>query len=337
MAHDRGQPGPSATSAPAPQPPSDDPFGGSRTETQPGSNVVVGGAGQPITSGGAPEPSRINFASEEDFQVAYGEWAALGGASKAAPWEDYVVSIVAEQIRNAAKIMGFNEEAYLTWFEANTTNMLNGITPSAGFFRENPQLLTVEHLTGLASMGIWWLQAQRPELAEGLRQPTFKSGGGGTGRPTAAQIRASFDVDELARGVQDLWRGYLLDENDDPRGVARDYIEEIVRNPEQKLDFKSYVVRRIEGTADYARFAKRKPPHMSYEAFLGPYAASAAAMLGPGDEGQVKGLVQGGTGLASSPSTFQQRLSKERQVTGSAPFINNLETRLQSMKGVFRS
>ena len=79
------------------------------------------------------------------------------------------------------------------------------------------------------------------------------SGGGGRGRggPTAAEIRAKFDLDELADAVEDQWYSALLTHAPDARGLARAYVDQVVANPQQKLDFNTFVEKRIENTSRY--------------------------------------------------------------------------------------
>ena len=299
------------------------------------------GPGFPIVPGGnvGPEPRLADFGGDfTAFNQAFDEFEAAGDGGKSAPWEEYIIDIVNYQIGNAAEWLGLNPDPYYTWFASHQTEMLNGITPSAGFFRENPDLLTVEHLNGFARMGIWWLQGQQPQLADGLNKEPFRKGGGGGRRgPTASEIRASFDIDELSRGATQLWNAYLMEEPKDAVGIAKAYVEAIVRNPEQKLDFKSYVLREIEGTAKYAVLAKNKPTHQPYENFIGPLMAQASSFLGGGEGTQVGDLVGDAAQLASSPDAFAQRLGKERQITGSAPFLQSMEAQLRAVKGVFKN
>ncbi len=327
-------PKPTPSSPPQPK----DPFGGARSTRPPTPTSGFGQPRNPISEGSqGPEPRLSQFDSLDEFNAAMDVWEATGGAGKAAPWEDYVIDIVNYQIGNAASWLGINPDPYYTWFASHQTEMLNGITPSAGFFRDNPELLTVEHLQGFATMGIWWLQGQRPELLDGINRAPFKKGGGGARGPTASEIRASFDIDELSRGVTSMWNAYLMEEPKDAKGIASAYVEEIVRNPEQKLDFKAYVLRKIEGTSKYGILAKNKPPHQSYEQFIGQLMGQALSVLGGGEGEQVGNLVGDAMQLASSPDGFAQRLGKERQVTGSAPFVQNLEAQLRAVKGVFKN
>ncbi len=303
---------------------------------------IVGRPISPIVEGGqvGPEPRLADFGGDfQAFNDAFDEFElAGGGGGKRAPWEEYVIDIVNFEIGNAAKFLNIDPDPYFTWFASHQTEMLNGITPSAGFFRENPQLLTVEHLNGFAQMGVWWLRGQQPHLADGLGKEPFKKGGGGGRRgPTASEIRASFDVDELSRGVTQLWNAWLMEEPKDAVGIAKAYVEAIVRNPEQKLDFKSFVLREIEGTAKYAVLAKNKPTHQPYEDFIGPLMAQASSFLGGGEGTQVGDLVGDAAQLASSPDAFAQRLGKERQITGSAPFLQSMEAQLRAVKGVFKN
>lgn len=256
-------------------------------------------------------------------------------------WEDYVFGVAVDQIKNSAKILGLSPDAYEGWFDSHRTRMVKEIMPAyfgwtgnAEYYQRHPEELTVEHITGLGNMAIWWLQKERPELQDGLNKPTAGGGGGGRGR--GGPTLKSFDIDAMATEVSDMWRGWLLQDAPDPRGIARAYVNQVLGDPDQALDFENYVRTRIEGSAQYQVLAKRKPEALSYPQFMQPYLQSALQVLGPGQGTQVADIVGGGMQLASSPYSFGQRLQREDQVTQSAPFINRLEAQLRSVAGVFR-
>ena len=249
------------------------------------------------------------------------------------PWWEYVDAWARSHIINATQVLGLNTGAYLAWYETNQEEMMNFLNDK---YASKAHDLGPGTMEMLGTMGLWWIRGNRPELGDDLMADTAKKPRGGTGRRTEAQIRAQFDIDEMARSITDLWRGYLLEEPEDARGIARGYIDQVVKNPDQKLDFKSYVVRQIEGTSKYNNFTRQKPETLGYEDFITPYIQQAMQVLGGGEEGQLQEIVGAGAGLNASPSAFASRLAKTNEVTGSSPFMQNVEARLSRLRGVFK-
>lgn len=164
---------------------------------------------------------------------------------------------------------------------------------------------------------------------------TTKPSGRGSGRGRSAQdIRNMFDVNELARGVNNLNRALVLEDHADSKGLARKYVDAVVATGgDKKIDFESFVRDKIEATSRFKHIYARKPESVSAEDYIAPYLGAAMQLASP-DE--AAGLAIGGAQFGSSAETFRQRLRRTENVTGSAPYINQLEARMSNVSNILR-
>ena len=159
-------------------------------------------------------------------------------------------------------------------------------------------------------------------------------GGGGGGRKslTPQEIRNQFDLDQLASMAQDMNRQLVLDEMDNPKALAREYVEAIVATKGEKtIDYNTYVRNKIENTSRFKSIYKNKPEHLKAEQHMAPYLQLATAHARPGDAADI---AIGGSQFAASSSAFQGRLQREQ--TKTAPFISNLESRMEGLNSLFK-
>jgi hypothetical protein len=259
-------------------------------------------------------------------------------------WQDALFSRLNSDIRTYSAAAGLNKNQVLFWFQGLWPSLVSDLTQSIerGGFGPNFDPASVGGLATLNGVARYWMTSRSPSMAQlwrvslGVDEPLGGGGGGGARRPTAAQIRQSFDVDQLANRVIDLWRGYLFEEPKAPRELASAYVEQIVANPDQKLDFDTFVYQRIKNTGRYGLLYRQKGEGVSEAQFLQPYIQSAMQAVGPGRPGQLEGLVTAGARLGADPQAFRGLLARQRQVQNSAPFIQGLEERLTAVRGVLR-
>jgi hypothetical protein len=184
-----------------------------------------------------------------------------------------------------------------------------------------------------------WIESHS-ELFKGFADATLsnqaRSGGGGRRGPTAAEIRQSFDMNQLTDRVRQLWRAYLVEEPSKPFDVAKSYVDSIVRNPEQKVDFDTYVKSIMFGTSMGKRLYKNKPAGMTEEDYMAPYAAIASQVLGGSQGTTYRDTVQGGMALASDPNAYRARLDRTDAVMNSTPFFNKLGQRISGLRDIFK-
>ena len=205
-----------------------------------------------------------------------------------------------------------------------------------------PEILLQDRSTLLqASMGArLYLQSKWSDLGANWNANTSSGGrsGGGGGRsslPTEQEIRQQFDVDQLAAQAQNTWRGILFDELEDPRTLARSYIDAVVKSgAQQKIDFQTFVETKATSTARYAAIYKSKPEGMTRAQFIQPYMQAAQQVIGANDQAVSSGLTGAMTG--ASADSFQAQLNRTDAVTGSTNFINGMEARLTDLRKVFR-
>lgn len=161
-----------------------------------------------------------------------------------------------------------------------------------------------------------------------------RRGSSGSGRPSAEDIRNQFDVDQLAQNATDLWRGYLLEEPDDARGIARDYVNAIVATGgQQKIDFGTYVQKRAKETSRWASVYRSKPENVSEIDYIGRYHQAALQVMRPQNADSV---AIGGAQLGADSAAFAARLGRTDEVQRSSSFIDGLGTRMNEVSKVLR-
>ncbi len=163
--------------------------------------------------------------------------------------------------------------------------------------------------------------------------PGGRGGGGRTG-PTAQEIRDQFDIEELSEAAANLWRGMLLTDDADTRGMAKAYIDAMVAGKgKKKIDFVEFIRNKAKATDRYASIYRNKPDSMSEEQYLAPYFQSAMQVVNPHDADEI---AIGGAQFGASSEAFAARLRRSEAATGSAPFINELQERLGALNRLFK-
>lgn len=256
--------------------------------------------------------------------------------------------IILDELTANAEALGYSEQAIVAWYGQHRVNMLSYIQDEViPSFREttgmpwdgsgSPMEFEVlkkfarNYLVGTDSSGNIH-KIFNPNLANAQDKSGRRGGGGGRGL-SPADIRAQFDLDQLAMAVKNQWQGLLFDEPKNARAVAKAYVDAVVKNPDQKLDFNTFVRGHIQKQPRYNMIYKNKPRGMSEEAYFQPYVAAASQYLRPND---VRDAATGAAQLGSSQQTFRERMSRDNAVTTSAPFISSFEKRMQDVAGVFK-
>ena len=164
-------------------------------------------------------------------------------------------------------------------------------------------------------------------------------GSGGPRKPSAQDIRNMFDEKELTEAVKGMWGAHLLEDAPDAQGLAKQYIEAIVRTGgEKEIDFKTFVQERIKKTQRYQQIYSNKPEGMDDLEYIAPYVSAAQQAVGggQGNKQMVGSLAAGGAALGASQDAFAGRLARTDAHTGSQGFINGLESRMREVNGVLR-
>jgi hypothetical protein len=167
--------------------------------------------------------------------------------------------------------------------------------------------------------------------------PRPPGGGSGRRRPSAADIRKSFDVDQLSEQINKMWNAYLIEDNAQARTLAKSYVEAIVDTKgEQEIDFQTFVLDKIRKDKRHGLLYRNKPEGLDELAYLTPFVQSAASVVGGQNKGLMKGLATGGAALGASGAQFQERLRHTTQNQQSSGFINQIEERVRGIKDVLR-
>lgn len=251
-------------------------------------------------------------------------------------WEEGLLQDLGRGLVSRARELGLGERTALNWLEDSFPSVLkwlelNVFTHGLGV----PLKSTPGGRQQILSVARAYLNGQWPEMFGDI---TGTTGAGGPRKPTADDIRNRYDVEALAGGVNDMWRAYLKEESEDPRGVARAYVEAIVSNPDQALDFEAYVLGRIRGQGRWQVMYANKPDGQDELSYLQPYDTLAQQYLGGsgGDTGRLGRAVAQGAGLGATPDAFRQKLQRTDEFSSTDTFINGLGAKVRGARAVLR-
>lgn len=311
------------------------------------------------------------FGNDPDAEFVLGDPSTTGELRRTLNDPQILVDNI-QSILSAALISWGNTNGYQRQFmegifgngQSSLNNLVQGVYQEAAEYEANlPPIIRQELATGqmkyeeVRGTVDWWNSAQGlaelsqrvwaqvyyglfPEIGPdiyGIWTPPTTSGGGGGGGsrlPTREEILQRYDINQLAEGVQQIWRGMLLEEHEDPRGLAQKYLDQVIAsNGQQSIDFTTFVRSEARTTTRHASLYANKPEHLAEEAYISPYLQAASSVLRPRN---VPGVAIGGAQFGASPEAFEQRLQRTDEVTGSAPFINQLEARMHSVSRALR-
>lgn len=322
-----------------------------QTSTTTTTTPQVGTGGGGGTGTGTQQPIVINFPGSDriEFDPAFGApntefyGQEFGGDFGGMVWQEMLWQRLPKELALWAEQNNQDPGFYQGWIQAN---FAPGLLP----FLDNQMYFMFAELPGaagggaeamqkwagtpqgLATIHTWawdWMRMQQPNI----RQPNRKGSGSGRRGPTAAEIRASFDLDLLTNRANELWQTLVLEDNAQARAQAKAYVEAIVRNPEQKLDFDTFIEEQAKKTARFGSIYRNLPNGMNPRQYMAPYIAMASQFAAPGE---VNDLAIGGAQFGADPAAFRARLGRTDAVTSSAPFIQGLENRMRDLSGVLR-
>lgn len=258
-------------------------------------------------------------------------------------WVDNIYQQVLREAKKNLKDSGYTPEVIENWFEARKGALydhLNSWAQKIGEKRATNFPSSFSDMQMLEDSARRWFGARDNtgmiSYAMGVGDDDAGGGGGGGGSTatlTPEQIRAQYDVDSLARDATRIYQGLLFDEPRDSRAIASAYIDAIIKNPDQKLDWQTFVKGRVQNEARYNLIYKNKPKGMTEEQYFAPYVNSATQMLAPRE---ISSAVTGAAQLGASQGQFRERMARSDSATSSAPFITGFEKRMQDLAGVFK-
>ncbi len=189
---------------------------------------------------------------------------------------------------------------------------------------------------------IWQAGIAYYSMQSGLNfaNPPGKAGSGtGSRGPSAQDIRNMFDEDQLTDAANAIWQSRLVEEAPDARGMAKAYINEVVRTRgEQELDFETFILNKAKATSRWNLIYQNKPESQSEMAYIQPYVQAAQAAMGGavGQNQDASSVAVGGAALGTDPAAFQQRLARTSANQNSQGFITGLEDRVRGVKDLLR-
>lgn len=258
-------------------------------------------------------------------------------------WEETIFDQIHSDIDNIADKYDMDLNYLEGWFNGQKDNMIDYIKTrgqenagfgSAGVISGN----TVQGMQRSIEFAREFMASKWPVFNAARLGKVSSGGGSGRGRrrPTAAEIRSQFDVEQLTNTINQMSQALLLEEAPEARSMAKAYVSAIVANPDQKLDFETFVREKLLSKPRAKMIYQNKPEGLSEEQFLQPYVQAAQQRIGPGFGDQLSDIAIGGARMVSSPQTFQARLNRTRQVQSGAPFLSKLGERLSSVREVLR-
>ncbi len=167
-------------------------------------------------------------------------------------------------------------------------------------------------------------------------QPPSGTSGSGRGRsgPSAQDIRNQFDIEELSVAVDDMSRMLVFEPHRGAKALARQYVDLIVKGKgEVNVDFETFIRSDIAKTARFKSIYRQKPDSLKAEQYMAPFFQAARQVARPGEAAD---LAIEGAQVGADPLTFSNRLARTDAVTGSAPFINALQGRLEGLNQIFK-
>lgn len=250
-------------------------------------------------------------------------------------WQEALRGTLVNLIKGVAADAGMYPTMVQQWVNTNYSALLSYInrdimtTPqSAQFYTQSAQ-----GLTALTNIALQWAGSRIPALRTALTGV-----GGGTGRtgPTAAEIRASFDLSQLATNVSKMARGYLLQEHEDPRAVARAYVDAVVANPAQKLDFQEFVLNSLRANPRWNTLYKNKPAALDELQYIGQYTSQAQQLLGANRGQDWSGEQFNAMAIGADPQAWQQRIERSNTYTSQAPFVAKMQERVSGLSQILK-
>lgn len=274
-------------------------------------------------------------------------------------WQQMVYDRVYKDFHTAAGELGYDRAVVEAWLANETINALNyvsmrmqqmGLTETGQGQPQDPisvglseQLLrTPQGSQVLYEWARTFLLTKWPELAVAMPEGSLRSsgrgrrggGGGGGGRGRGGLTVDDFDLVQLSEAIKAIWNGLLMADPPNARAIAQEYVNLILANPTVKVDFETWVRQRARQTARYKALYQHKPEGISEEQFLQPYLQAALQLLGPGAAAlqAAAGAVQFNAGVGA----FRQRLQRQQNLRGEAPFMSSLSGRLSRLRGILR-
>lgn len=189
------------------------------------------------------------------------------------------------------------------------------------YFDKNP----IDNTTGQLELFKAAQSVLRPAWQWGGAE--LKSGRGSGGR----SIAQSFDIDQLANSAREMWNVYLrADPNVDPKILARAYVQEVTDNPNQALDFATWVKKRMQQDPTWGFVFRNKPPGTADEDYIRQYADAVTSVVGPAKDANQ--IIQQLASLNASGDSIGGRLRLHESVQKSTGFMNRVEGRYRSAR-----
>ena len=274
---------------------------------------------------------------------------ARSGGGSSEDWQNQMIQEFRRIVGGWAKDSGYSANAgqmFVNSVSGQLFDYLNrlrgGYNQSEHHFANNPgtpvtPATDINMWQNLLEAGLTWLGARLPFSVPQAATGGGGFGGGGGGRGgglTAADIRSSFDLTQLSSRANELSRAFLIQELDNPRSIAKAYVDAVVSDPNQKLDYDTFVTEQLKKDPRWNIIMGNRPEGMDPQAYAQHYAQQIFQVLGGGPEANQIAFEQ--AALGSSNAGVAGRLERTRANRSSSNYVNNMESRLQSVSELLR-
>lgn len=258
-------------------------------------------------------------------------------------WVDVISSEVVKSLKNWGKENGYSSAIMGQIYNRHAPSLFDELenhflkTDLGGPGGTNPGYYT-KTANGLSSMiryALNWFSGAAG-IPLDMKDTDGSSGSRGSGRsgPTAEDIRNQFDIKELTNMVNQMNRDLVFEDHPDAGKLARQYVDAVVATRgEKKIDFATFVEEQISATSRFKSIYRNKPEHLSATQYMAPYMGAARQIASPHEADDI---AIAGAQFGASATAFGERLKRTDAVTGSAPFIQELEGRLRNLNSLFK-
>lgn len=250
-------------------------------------------------------------------------------------WQEALRGTLQGLVKSFSDELGMYPGMAEQWIQANFSSLLRYLKRdvmldegSVGYYTRSAR-----GLTALTNISLQWISGRIPGMQDAMNNQGG-GGGGGVGKPV--DIRAQFDLSQLASEVTKMSRGYLLQEHKDPRGLARAYVDAVVKNPDQNLDFQTFVVDHLKANPRWGTLYKHKPAALDELQYIGQYTSVGQQMLGANSGQDWSGEQAHAMALGADPQAWNERLERSNSYTSQAPFIAKLEAKVSGLSHILK-
>ena len=266
-----------------------------------------------------------------------------GDAFNEQTWHELLYDRLTFLMEEAAALSNFPKEAYEQMLDQSWPAIVQQVDRAAtASFGVNSKQPVQSEVGGLGAGGpsYQWLRDVGTVMAldmmgmdRGFASINYRPDSRSTKGGGAARALPTFDKAQLGEVGNELWRAYLLESNPNMAALVDAYVSTRRSNPDQPLDFQTYILGKIRGSGRYSSIYRNKPDSMNEGQFLAPYVETAMQYVRPAN---MESVALGGAMFGADPAAYRARIGRTNEVQTSAPYIQEMEAMMRDVSGVLR-